>query len=75
MELFRYRRHYEKIAITGANGYLASLIQASNEHKVEFVPVTRRDVDFSQPEAVTRFFENLEFDAVFHTAALSNGRL
>ena len=61
----------KKIAITGANGYLASLIQASNEHKVEFVPVTRRDVDFSQPEAVTRFFENLEFDAVFHTAALS----
>lgn len=56
----------KKIAITGANGYLASLIQASNEHKVDFVPVTRRDVDFSQPEAVTRFFENLEFNLMLY---------
>ncbi|MBM7711178.1 SDR family oxidoreductase [Enterococcus xiangfangensis] len=59
----------KKIAITGANGYLAALIQANNQNNYEFIPVTRKDVDLIQPEAVTNFFENLEFDLVLHTAA------
>lgn len=29
-----------KVAITGANGYLASLIQASNNARFNFIPIT-----------------------------------
>lgn len=59
----------KKIAITGANGYLASLIQESNHERFEFLPITRKDVNLSDPEAVTQFFEHLTFDLVFHAAA------
>lgn len=59
----------KKIAITGANGYIASLIQTMNQGKFEFIPVTRKDVNLEDPSAVKAFFEALEFDAVVHTAA------
>lgn len=59
----------KKIAITGANGYLASLIQDLNQENFEFIPVTRKEVDLTNPEAVTKFFESLAVDVVFHTAA------
>lgn len=59
----------KKIAITGANGYLASLIQTINHEEFDFIPVTRKDIDLAQPEAVTQFFEELEFDMVFHAGA------
>lgn len=59
----------KKIAITGANGYLASLIQDLNQENFEFIPVTRKEVDLTNPEAVTKFFESLAVDVIFHTAA------
>lgn len=59
----------KRIAITGANGYIASLVQLYNGNKFEFVRVSRRDVDYTHPEQVRSYFQNLDFDLVFHTAA------
>jgi dTDP-4-dehydrorhamnose reductase len=59
----------KRVAITGANGYLASLIRLYNEDRFEFVRVSRRDVDYSKPGEVAAFFSDLDFDVLFHTAA------
>ena len=59
----------KKIAITGANGYIASLIQKTNKDKFTFIPITRKDVALDDPDAVKTFFEALDFDIVVHTAA------
>ncbi len=57
------------VAITGATGYLASLIQLYNRGRFAFVPVSRSEVDYSHPEEVERFFRALNCDIVLHTAA------
>ncbi|MDF9823801.1 dTDP-4-dehydrorhamnose reductase [Breznakia sp. PF5-3] len=62
----------KKVAITGANGYLASLIRRYNEMNFEIIPITRKEVDFEKPEDVKAYFEKLDFDIVFHTAANAN---
>lgn len=62
----------KKIAITGANGYLATLVQRYNQDKFTFIPVTREDVDFANPSCVEAYFTSLDFDIVFHTAANAN---
>lgn len=59
----------QKVAVTGANGYLASLVQRYNADRFEFVRVSRADVDYTKPEEVHRFFSSLDFDVMFHTAA------
>ena len=59
----------QRVAITGATGYLASLVQLYNRGLFEFVPVSRADVDYSRPEEVERFFTTIGADLVFHTAA------
>lgn len=59
----------QRIALTGANGYLASLIRLYNKDRFTFVPISRTDVDYRKPEDVERFFRNLDVDLVFHTAA------
>ena len=59
----------QRVAITGANGYLASLVQRYNADKFEFVRVSRSDVDYTNPADVARYFEKLDFDLLFHTAA------
>lgn len=58
-----------RVAITGANGYLASLVQRYNADKFEFIRVSRADVDYSKPAEVAKFFSDLDFDLLFHTAA------
>lgn len=58
-----------KVAITGANGYLASLIRTFNRGKFEFVPVSRRDVDYLRPKTVESFVRDLDFDLMLHMAA------
>lgn len=58
-----------RVVVTGANGYLASLIRLYNASEFEFVNVTRADVDLADVEAVTRFFRALEFDACLHLGA------
>lgn len=59
----------KKIAITGANGYIASLIQKCNRDRFTFIPITRKEVALDDPQAVKQYFEQLDFDMVVHTAA------
>ena len=59
----------KRIAITGANGYLASLIRLFNANEYDFVPISHTDVDFSRPAEAARFFEGLDFDMCLHMAA------
>ena len=59
----------KRIAVTGANGYLASLVQLYNKGTFEFVRVSRADVDYNDPAAVASYFDALDFDVLFHTAA------
>lgn len=61
--------YMKRMVITGANGYLASLVQLFNKDKFEFIRVSRRDVDYSDPAAVHAYFDELDFDLLFHTAA------
>ena len=58
-----------RVVITGATGYLASLVRLYNQDRFEFVPVSRSDVDYRRPSEVERFFSGLDFDLLFHTAA------
>lgn len=59
----------QTMVITGANGYLASLVQHYNADKFDFVRVSRKDVDYTKPDEVAKFFTDLDFDLLFHTAA------
>lgn len=59
----------QRIAVTGATGYLASLVMRYNSDRFEFVPVSRKDVDYQDLDAVRAYFRDLDFDLMFHTAA------
>lgn len=59
----------KRVVITGANGYLASVIRLYNEDHITFLPITRKEIDFSKPETVYPYLSNLEFDVLIHTAA------
>ena len=59
----------KRVAITGANGYLASLVRLYNQDRFVFIPISRTDVDYTRPDEVERFFLDLDADLVFHTAA------
>lgn len=58
-----------KVLVTGCHGFLASSIMLFNASKFEFVGVSRRDVDYSDPAAVERFFHEQDFDLCLHAAA------
>lgn len=58
-----------KIAITGANGYIASMIQNANKSVFEFIPITRKELSLDDPKQVYAYFKHLNFDIVLHTAA------
>ncbi|MBP3850968.1 MAG: sugar nucleotide-binding protein [Erysipelotrichaceae bacterium] len=57
------------ILVTGANGYLASYIRKKNIDSFQWICMTRKDADLSQPEQVRAFAESQDFDICFHTAA------
>lgn len=59
----------KRVVITGANGYLASLVRLYNRDQYKFVCISHRDVDFAKPREVAEFFSGLDFDILFHTAA------
>ena len=59
-----------KVIITGGNGYIASLTKKLNP-QIEWESIDRAELDLSNPEAVREYFENAEFDAVFHTGAMA----
>jgi dTDP-4-dehydrorhamnose reductase len=59
----------QRVAITGATGYLASLIRLYNQGRFAFVPVSRNDIDYTKPDEVEHYIAALDVDIVFHTAA------
>lgn len=58
-----------RVAVTGANGYLASLIGLYNADAFDFVKIVRSTLDLSDIERVTEYFSNLDFDVCLHLAA------
>ncbi|MBQ9328505.1 MAG: sugar nucleotide-binding protein [Solobacterium sp.] len=58
-----------KIALTGANGYLASVIRLYNQDRFEFINITRKEVDFSKPETVVPYLTSIDYDVLIHMAA------
>lgn len=59
----------ERVLITGARGYLASLAQLYNAGRYEFARVSHTDVDFGDPAGVEGFFRAADFDICLHMAA------
>ena len=58
-----------KILVTGANGYIASLVRLYNAGSYDFTCVSHSELDFSKPKDVADKFEKADYDIVFHTAA------
>lgn len=58
-----------KIAITGANGYLAKLIMHSNKD-INFIKISHSQVDFSNKQELSNYISNLDFDVFCHFAAI-----
>ena len=59
----------ERVLITGAHGYLASLAQLYNAGTYDFIRVSHSDVDFADPERVAERFRTADFDICLHMAA------
>ncbi|MBR2770332.1 MAG: NAD(P)-dependent oxidoreductase [Solobacterium sp.] len=59
----------KKIAITGANGFVASVIRLYNQDQYEFLPITRKEIDLTHPETVYAYLMEQDFDVLIHTAA------
>lgn len=57
------------ILVTGANGYLASLVYKTNQDKFNWIRMTRKDADLTNPDVVAAFLKTQQFDICFHTAA------
>ncbi len=60
-----------RVLITGATGYLASLIMKTNQQQFEFIPLTRKQIDFSHVESVYSSLQNYQADIIVHTAAMT----
>ncbi|MDO4467851.1 MAG: sugar nucleotide-binding protein [Bacillota bacterium] len=58
----------KKILVTGANGYIASFVRKENP-QFEWILMTRKDADLSNPDSVEAFLNTQDFDICFHTAA------
>ncbi len=57
------------ILVTGSNGYLASYVYRENKDKFNWIRMTRKDADLTNPDDVERFVRSQEFDICYHTAA------
>ena len=61
-----------KILITGANGQLGQSIHkivANNKQTNEFIFTIRSELDFSQNDNITEYFEENNFDIIINCAA------
>ena len=45
------------ILVTGANGYLANYVYHENKDEFNWIKMTRKDADFSNPSEVRKFIE------------------
>ena len=59
----------KRIALTGANGFIASVIREYNKDRYVFQNITRKEMDLSSPESVEAFLAQQDFDVLVHTAA------
>lgn len=59
----------QRVLITGANGYLASLARLYNAGTYEFACVSRSDVNYQEPSEVREYFSAADFDVCLHMAA------
>ncbi len=50
------------ILVTGANGYLASYCRLLNSHNFNWICMTRKDADLSDPASVKKYLETVKFD-------------
>lgn len=57
------------ILVTGANGYLANYVYHENKDEFNWIKMTRKDANFSNPSEVRKFIEKQDFDICFHCAA------
>lgn len=57
------------ILVTGANGYLASYVYLLNKDKFNWIRMTRKDADLSDPASVAAYLKTVKFDICYHTAA------
>ena len=67
-----------KILVTGANGQLGQTIQKKSKStlkNMEFVFATREDLDISNPQQVTTFFKQYDFNYCINCAAYTNVEL
>ncbi len=61
------------LLITGANGMLGSaLAEECGRQKLNYVAMTRKDADLTEPEQVMRFLHEKKPDVVFHCAAYTS---
>jgi len=61
---------YKNILLTGASGELGKSIVKSNIFSSLLTP-SRKVLDITKPETIANFFDNNDFDAVVHCAALA----
>ena len=53
------------ILVTGANGYIASLVRAYQKDNFNWICMTRKDADLTNPEDVKRFVASQDLTFVF----------
>ena len=60
----------EKIIATGGQGYIVSLVKSYNESLYDWVTLGRKQLDLSETEKVAEYFNNEDYDIVFHAGAM-----
>lgn len=60
----------KKIIATGGQGYIASLVRHYNESLFEWVSLGRKELDLKETDKVAEYFNNADFDIVFHAGAM-----
>jgi dTDP-4-dehydrorhamnose reductase len=67
---FFAKMRFNKILLTGASGTLGKEILKQNNNKIFLTP-SRQELDITNKENIVNFFENNEFDAIIHCAAMA----
>jgi len=60
-----------KILLTGATGYLGSILSQQLKDQYEFIGLSSRQLDLSQPQLIAPYLKDIEFDVCVHLAALT----
>jgi GDP-L-fucose synthase len=71
----RYYSQKMNVLITGGNGYIASNLYKSLEHKYNITSINRNTFDLTNYNNTQQWFANKYFDTVIHTAIKGGSRL